>query len=428
MGGDFSQRRKFVLDATHGVAVDAVIELVRAAADASHQTVSHSLVRMLSKLAAHAEQGVDGVRVNADLALRDQVEHLLKGWTLEDPNPGAYGRALQAMARTRGLVAKASDESSGPDDERLVQMALELDEIGPRLGDAVARLRDANRLGVVFHFLDQTPATNATGRAVRQMLATVDTLEGALSREPIDFGLVDRIVQSLGLLAADPLLEALASSENRAARRGLLDRLAALPGDLGPHLLSRLQDERWYVRRNLLHLLSRRPQLPPGFSPTQYASDADVRVRRESVRLQLSTDTEVCAGIANALADSDEPAVRRGLLAVMEHPECLQAVLQRVLKFAIDESAESGIRVPAIRALRGTDSSEALEVLLRWAEGPRSLFGRARSSPTTPELVTALAVLAERWPADPRAQAVLARAAKSSDPVVRAAARAKDAE
>src|SRR5205807_1389437 len=91
MGGDFVQRRNFVYDATDGMAVDAVLDIVRAAADSSHQTISHSLVRMLSKLAAHAEGGVVEVRPQADAALRDQVRRLLQGWTLTDPNPGAYG-------------------------------------------------------------------------------------------------------------------------------------------------------------------------------------------------------------------------------------------------------------------------------------------------------------------------------------------------
>src|SRR5439155_330349 len=48
MGGDFVQRRKFVLDATAGMAVDAVLEILKAAADTSQQTISHSLVRLLS--------------------------------------------------------------------------------------------------------------------------------------------------------------------------------------------------------------------------------------------------------------------------------------------------------------------------------------------------------------------------------------------
>src|SRR6185437_10044450 len=84
MGGDNAQRTKFAIDATHGLAVDAVLEIVRAMAGAAHKTVSDPLVRMLSKLAQHAEQGTTETRIQADEALRDQVRALLTGWTLED--------------------------------------------------------------------------------------------------------------------------------------------------------------------------------------------------------------------------------------------------------------------------------------------------------------------------------------------------------
>src|SRR5213080_3925168 len=109
MGGDFVQRRQFVYDSTDGMAVDAVLDIVQAAADSSHQTISHSLVRMLSKLAAHAEAGVADVRPQADAALRDQVRRVLQGWTLTDPNPGAYGAALQRMARAAPARATTAD-------------------------------------------------------------------------------------------------------------------------------------------------------------------------------------------------------------------------------------------------------------------------------------------------------------------------------
>src|SRR2546427_567351 len=51
MGGDSAQRTKFAIDATHGLAVDAVLDIVRAIADASHRTISDPLGRVLSKLA-----------------------------------------------------------------------------------------------------------------------------------------------------------------------------------------------------------------------------------------------------------------------------------------------------------------------------------------------------------------------------------------
>ena len=82
MGGDAAQRRSFMLDATNGMAVDAVLDILKAAADAEGQTISHGLVRMLSKLAVHAELGQEQVRPLADRALREQVERLLSGWEI----------------------------------------------------------------------------------------------------------------------------------------------------------------------------------------------------------------------------------------------------------------------------------------------------------------------------------------------------------
>ena len=57
MGGDGARRREFVRAATAGVSAGAVVDLVQAAAAASNSTLSNGLVRLLSKLAAHAEGG-----------------------------------------------------------------------------------------------------------------------------------------------------------------------------------------------------------------------------------------------------------------------------------------------------------------------------------------------------------------------------------
>src|SRR5436309_3472784 len=124
MGGDNAQRTKFAIDATHGLAVDAVLEIVRAMADASHKTVSDPLVRMLSKLAQHAEQGAADVRLQADESLREQVRDLLTGWTLEDPNPDAYGQALQRMTAGSPVAMLHGEEKHAVEPRRVVQTAL----------------------------------------------------------------------------------------------------------------------------------------------------------------------------------------------------------------------------------------------------------------------------------------------------------------
>jgi len=90
---------------------------------------------------------------------------------------------------------------------------------------------------------------------------------------------------------------------------------------------------------------------------------------------------------------------------------------------ATDRTLASDLRVLAIRALGGTSAPAALEALLRLTSAGRTLFGRARFPPKSPEVVVALQALATGWRGDPRAAARLTQAAASSDPEICAAAR-----
>ncbi|MDE3128510.1 MAG: hypothetical protein KGL38_10925, partial [Gemmatimonadota bacterium] len=124
MSGDHTQRRKFVLDATQGMAVDAVVDLVRAAADAEHQTISHSLVRLFSKLAKHSGDADATRRVMADTSLREHVQRLIGDWSLDDPNPEAYSLVLQAMSQQSSAGENRSGISLLCEPERVVKMGL----------------------------------------------------------------------------------------------------------------------------------------------------------------------------------------------------------------------------------------------------------------------------------------------------------------
>src|SRR5688500_10524476 len=142
MGGDGAQRLKFAQNATHGLTVDAVIDVVRAAADVSGQTISTSLVRMLSKLAAHAERPAAGaVQTRSDAELRDQVRRLISSWELADPNPDDYTAALDSISRHTTTLDV--DGSGDVEPERMLQLALEVSTIGPQtervFGQLVAR-------------------------------------------------------------------------------------------------------------------------------------------------------------------------------------------------------------------------------------------------------------------------------------------------
>ena len=87
-----------------------------------------------------------------------------------------------------------------------------------------------------------------------------------LAVEPLDAPLLDELIGHIGLEAAEPMLDALIASESRTSRRILIDRLIALGPEIAPFTIQRLEDERWFVTRNMLALLGELPVLPAGFN------------------------------------------------------------------------------------------------------------------------------------------------------------------
>ena len=400
MGGDSAQRTKFALDATHGLAVDAVLEIVRAMADASHKTVSDPLVRMLSKLAAHAEHGGVAASVEADEALRDQVRQLLSGWTLEDPNPDPYGRALQRMAAAAPSMTPVT-ESQDAEPERLLQTGLEVGVMD--LPDPAERLQVAGEVRPLWE--------RVTDPALVQRIT---------APEPPDFATLDRILPRMPPISFEPLLDALAASESRTTRRGLLDRLARAPGELGAIVLARLRAPApWYVVRNLLVVLDALPggALPEGFSAAPFAAHEDPRVRREALKLMLKLPEERERALLGALRDSDPRTARLALSAAFEN--CPLSALPVIAGIARDPEAASELRVLAIKVLGRASSPTALIALLGLTNGGTNWRGRPKLPARSLELIAALMALASGWVTDARAGAVLAIAAASNDPEVR---------
>lgn len=418
MGGDLSQRRRFMLDAAQGMAVDAVMELVQAAADTSQQTISHSLVRLLTKLATHAEQGaVAELRAGAESELREHVQRLIGDWTLDDPNPGNYRVVLDHMAKAAPLFATTEPSSNGPEPERIIQMSLELDSLGEpvtRAVDAMIRRGDLLRL---FTLVSNAPERSRTAAAMWRQLASPEQLRTALREVPIDFTLVDQLVPRLKLAAADPLLDALEASPSRAIRRKLLDLLGQLGPEAATVIAARLPDERWFIVRNMLMLLADLGAQNVELG-TSYARHADGRVRREAIRILVGAPATREGAICAGLDDTDERVVRVALQAASGRcPLSAVAILQRRLTEGTLDAELSSHAIAVIASVRTT---EVLEWLMERAAGSsRRLFGRPRLAPKSPIMLAALNGLATHWARGRGVGAVLALALGSTDVEIR---------
>jgi hypothetical protein len=413
MGGDGAQRQRFVVDASRGLAADAVVEILQAAADTSEQSVSHGLIRMLWKMARHAQAGPDTLRPRADAALRRQVERLVSGWSLENPNPDAYVATLRAVAAAPGgePAGRQPRRAAHPAEPlRIVQMAIEVDAGSPAVRRAARALVNAGHLSALLDALDLAPADSQVARSINETLASEHVVRKLLRHEPIDLASLDRLLPRIGDAAVAPLLDALTSAESRSVRRKLFERLAKLGPAIGPAAVARLTDDRWFVVRNMLALIESLPEPPPGFSAAPFRQHADVRVQREALRIQLKTPGEREAALVATLKEND--ASLTGIaLASAQHgypPEALPFIVA----VALDPGRPVDERTLGIRALGRARAPEALDALIslaivrgRWLRGP--------SLNTASSLLPAvLGALAAGWNRHPRAAEALALAAE----------------
>ncbi len=416
MGGDLSQRRQFILDASQGMAMDAVLDLVKAASGEG-APISGAMLRMLTKMGHHAERAPPGRRVFAETELRDQVGELVRGWALADPNPDGYALALQRMASAAPTLLAAEETQFAPEPDRLVKMACEAEATGAALERAVDQLIGQVRLTVVLDILDRAPPDSHVAAVVAARVLTPAAVRSVLEVLPIDLALLDRLLARMGADAADPMLDVLSETESRQGRRAILGRLARLGVELGPRIIPRLTDERWYVVRNLLCLAAELPTPPEGLDVTPYRQHPDQRVRREALRLLFKNPVERARAICTALADAEQ-GVQRLALASAADAGCPEPAVPLVVRIASDADLESDVRVGAIRVLAAHGGPMALDALLRLTEiRRRSILDMMRTTAASTEFLAALGALGA-FASDRRARERLEAATRLRDPAV----------
>lgn len=425
VAGDAAQRKRFLLDISQTLTVDAVMKVLRAAATSSEQTISHSMTRLLTKLAAHAGQGSATVRSQADAALRENIEALIEGWELKDPNPDAYTNVLDSMSRAAPLFQESDSEDerlSGAD--RLVQMALEVDAYGPIVGKALSDVLEEAGTRTLLAMLREAPEGSEVGERIRSQLTSPSLFRQLVGSGRVDPESLQILIERMGSAAVDPLLDVLADSDSRSVRRLVFDALVSMGPFVAQRAVDRLRDGRWFVLRNMLSLLQRLEHVPDDFDAQRLMEHPDPRVRREALPLALRKPGVRERVLVAALADDDERMVRIALLEVQERvPDpVVPTLVNRVVRA---EARAAEIRALGARVLGRVRSPLAVSALLDLVISGKTLFGRMRMAAPSPAVLAALRTLAEAWSDDAEAQEVIRMAERSKDPEVRSAVRAE---
>jgi hypothetical protein len=420
LGADREQQRQLVLDASHVMAVDTVLDLARAASESSGQTMSGSLLHLLSKLARHAESGNGNTRALADAALRENVRQLVSGWKSDAGKlPG------EAMLERIGSMGGAGETTEGGDfpcePERVLQMSLEIGSVGTATRRALDVLVESGRVSLVVDLLDRTTELNEAVEMLREQFDTPETLGMILRSSPVDIDIVGRLVARLGPVSIEPLIESLDHIQDRKVRWRVLETVAAFGSDAGAAIVARLPRAPWYVQRNLLALIGKLPDWPANFSPVAFLRHADARVRREALKLLLANDRTRVAALCEGVTDADEHVVRLALTSATEScpPQAVGPIVRRV----DDRQLDASLRLLGIRAVGTSRSPAVRDSMLRLCvTGKRGWLRRQKLAARSPLVMAALGVLASQWRSDPSVAAALRLARRSHDVEIRALA------
>ncbi len=177
---------------------------------------------------------------------------------------------------------------------------------------------------------------------------------------------VTDLLSRAGEAGADALIEGLITSEVTSERRAFRDALAHCPAATGA-LTHLLNDERWYVIRNAVELLS---ELAPG----------DIEVRRVAVLLshreprvrqaaaialgKLSTSQSLLALLQGLSDESPDVRLQAALgLGRANNPRAVPWLLE-----AFDTEQDPDVRLALVAALGNTPTEDAVARLIRLAE------------------------------------------------------------
>jgi len=303
------------------------------------------------------------------------------------------------------------------DPERLLMMAIELDHATDAVWAATDELA-TSRLERLLDVLSVAPPESGVARDAWRRILTPARLRSLVDSPSPNLETLERVLDRFEAADARVLLDLLTESETLATRRRLFTRLIALAPEIGPEIMRRLLDDRWFARRNMLALMGEMPRWPAKWTPAAYSDDAHPAVRREALKLMLRVPEDRDLALCALLVDPEPRARSLGLAAATD--DCPPEAIDLLAAITRDEALGTGVRFMAVRALGHTDDPHAAEPLVELIRGRRRL-GRRKLADTSPLMLAALRALAKRHVGTSEARKLVALAARSADPKVRKA-------
>jgi hypothetical protein len=216
-------------------------------------------------------------------------------------------------------------------------------------------------------------------------------------RKSIDDAML--LCEYYGSKIVSPLIEALTEEETQRGRRVLMMLICRL-GDMAyPELVKHLDDDRWFVKRNMLYMLGKCSSREISCHVRPYARHENPKVRFQAIRVLLNLgDDYAVSALRNLLSSKEREDVSQaielsGLFRVREAVPDLIMLLRKTAKSGADLSD----KIPIVKALGKIGDLRALDTM-RGLLASRSLLFKSTLSRLKEEINLAL----ENYPAKDR--------------------------
>jgi hypothetical protein len=407
MGGDTTGRAVFLERACESLTAAAVVRLTRVAASDAGVPVAGAMLRLLAKLARDADSRRPTSR-SVDRALRSVIRKMLADWKLIDPNPEAYTVVLEGIA-TNGSESQPDLGRDLCEAERILQIGIATDSIGPSVEAALARLIAASGVAAAVDCLiacDPSPLRDS----LVDRLINESTFREELARDRPSVPVLQHAVARLRVDAVDALVQELERRGDGDAVWivGLLTRIGTpgIPamGEMLPSLSPR-------ALRHLIGVFDQCDAWPATSDPLAYARHGDPVVRREALRYALKREATRDRAMLAGLRDSDVRNFNLALSAI--NGACAIEVARAVIARLESPELTDQLRARSIRALGESSHSEVLIWLEKRATTRHWLFRTVRLRKPSLELTAIVTALAGRDDNRPESRRVLALAQRS---------------
>lgn len=264
-------------------------------------------------------------------------------------------------------------------DNRISEIILQLVMIDSAAGDTEALARNLNSMCAYFlevgdyqqlikilnGSLDQClpiSFSDAIRNFIEQRSFIEEILNGLHTWGKPCFEQIKKLIDLIGEPCIEPILDALAEENSMSLRRFLIERLLGLGPLVGPFIIARLSDSRWYYLRNLIGILRtiNDASATEGLKTLCFHSDA--RVRLEAVKTLLHfRDPSIEQKILKNM-DSSDHQIKLEAIRMAEKSNSFEIAekLISTLKRSGLSNSEYELKSAAVHALGQLGQMEAL--------------------------------------------------------------------